>query len=245
MRLKQLGVIVLVFAGAATASPARSEGSLSAAAGLTPQDRSDIAGSLPNSLDEITGLIFGDEGGFMFVGESGNGPSVPGIGPGPDGLDVQPVEKDVDLRMDVRGQDLQAGRLTYGPTIGMSLQDHGLPVSTITPQAHIRGIWDFHNDVDVLTSTGALDSVGDTGLNLGGGLDVAFTNGLLVSLDGDYSAYSSDLPDWSLRAGIGSSLSALGLSDISPSGQVKLDMGASQEALETKAKVAIPLSGGE
>jgi hypothetical protein len=97
----------------------------------------------------------------------------------------------------------------------------------------------------MLTSTGAFDAVGDTGLNVGGGLGVAFTNGLSVSLDGDYSAYSSDLPDWSVRGGIGSSLSALGLSDISPAGQLKLDMGASEEALETKAKIAIPLSGGD
>jgi len=243
--MKQLGVIVLAFAGVATAGPARSEGGLPAAAGLTPQDQSNIAGSVPSNQDEITGLVFGNEGGFMFVGEGGGEPSVPGIGPGPDELALQPVEEPIDLRMGVRGQDLQAGRLTYGPTIGMSLEDHGLPIGTITPQAHVRGIWDFHDDVDMLTSTGAFDAVGDTGLNVGGGLDVALTNELSVSLGGDYSAYSTDLPDWSVRGGIGSSLSALGLSDISPAGQLKLDMGASEEALETKAKIAIPLSGGD
>ena len=245
MRLKQLGIIVLTVAGVAAASPVRSEGSSPAATGPTPQGQSNIAGDVPRNLDAITGLNFDDEGGFVVGGESGDGFSTPGFGPGPDEFAVQPVEKPIDLRMGVRGQDLQAGRLTYGPTIGMSLQDHGLPIGTITPQAHVRGIWDFHDDVETLTSTGAFDAVGDTGLNVGGGLDVALTNGLSVSLDGDYSAYSSDLPDWSVRGGIGSSLSVLGLSEISPSGQIKLDMGASEEALETKAKVAIPLSGGE
>ena len=245
MSLKQLGVIVLAVAGVAAASPVRSEGGLSAATGPTPQDQSNIAGSVPSELDEITGLIFGDEGGFMFVGETGDEPTVPGIGPGPDELAALPVEKPIDLRMGVRGQDFYAGRLTYGPMIGMSLQDHGLPIGAITPQAHVRGMWDFHDDVETLTTTGAFDAVGDTGLNVGGDLDVALTNELSVSLGGDYSAYSSDLPDWSVRGGIGSSLSALGLSDISPTGELKLDMGASEEAVETKAKVAIPLSGGE
>ena len=241
MRLQQLGAVVFAVAGLVMADPARAEGG---SPGPAVQGQQDELGSLPSGLDDVTGLIHGDEGGFV-LGDPGDGSAVPGMGPGPDVFAVQPIDRDIDLRMGVRGRDLNAGRLTYGPAIGMSLQDHGLPLGTITPKAHVRGIWDFHSDVDSLTSTGELDTVGETGLNVGGGLDVAFTNGLSVSIDGDYSAYSSDLPDWSLRGGIGSPLSALGLSDLSPTGEVKLDMGASEEALETKAKVAIPLSGGD
>jgi len=126
----------------------------------------------------------------------------------------------------IQGQELELGRLTYGPTLGMTLQDNGQLIATISPQAHIRGIWDFQNDGSFTTSTGAVYSTSETGLNLGGGLDIVLANGLLLTAGGDWFTYDTELQGWSLRGGIGSPLAALGLANVSPTGFVKLDMGA-------------------
>jgi len=144
----------------------------------------------------------------------------------------------------IQGQELELGRLTYGPTIGTTIAGSGA-VASVSPQAHIRGIWDFQNDGSFTTSTGAVFSTSETGLNLGGGLDVTLVNGLLVTFGGDWFTYDTELQGWSLRGGIGSSLAALGLGNVSPTGFVKLDMGASQDGLDTKARLTIPLGGGQ
>ncbi len=157
------------------------------------------------------------------------------------------IEPQVKVRADnlVAGEDLELGRLSIGPKIGTIWQEDGRAIASISPEAHVMGIWDFTNGGNFLVSTGAVFSSADTGLNLGGGLDVTLVNGLLLTFGGDYYVYNSDLHGWSLRGGIGSPLAALGLANFSPSGLVKLDIGATQEGLDTKARFTLPLGETE
>ena len=137
----------------------------------------------------------------------------------------------------VIGQDLTLGRLTYGPTIGTTLQ-HGQ--TQIRPFAKINGVWDFENDGNFTTSTGAVFSTGETAINLGGGVEVVYASGFAVKLAGDWFAFDSDLDGWSVTGGIGAPLSALGLGNVAP-GFMSLDFTGQEDDVSAKARLRIPL----
>lgn len=142
----------------------------------------------------------------------------------------------------IAGSTLSLGRFTVGPKIGTTITGGGKRVAEIRPYAKFAGVWDFVNEGDFTLSTGAVFSTSDNGLNAGGGVEVEFVRGTTLTLAGDWFVTNSELEGWSVTGGIGTSLAALGLGNLAPTGLFSLDLAASAEDQSAKAKVVIALN---
>lgn len=141
----------------------------------------------------------------------------------------------------IASSDLSLGRLTYGPTFGTTITKPG--GTEVKPFARINGIWDFENEGDFTLSTAAVFSSADTGLNLGGGVEVSFVRGFVLTLSGDWYTYDSELDAWSVQGGIGAPFAALGVGNAAlAAGRVSLDFATTTENQTAKARVALPLN---
>ena len=80
------------------------------------------------------------------------------------------------------------GRITFGPTIGTTFYSG---TTTINPFARINGAWNFENNDDFALSTGAVLSDADLALDLGGGFDVVFKNGVILAAAADWFSFDS------------------------------------------------------
>lgn len=140
----------------------------------------------------------------------------------------------------VPGSDLDLGRVTFGPTIGTTWQSGS---TLIKPFARINGVWDFENEGDFTLSTGTVVSSADTAINLGGGVEVALTNGVAIKLAGDWYNFDSDFDAWSVTGGVGMPASVLGLDGFAGAGLVSLDFASSEESSSAAARLRIPLDG--
>ncbi len=139
----------------------------------------------------------------------------------------------------VNSSDLELGRLTFGPTVGTTIQKQR---AAIKPFGRIHGVWDFVNDGDFTLSTGAVISNADAAVNLGGGVEVAFENGVVVTAAGDWFAFDDDLDGWALTGGLGMPLAVLGLGNVAPTGFVSLDFAGDEQTASAKARVKLPLN---
>ncbi len=139
----------------------------------------------------------------------------------------------------VNDSDLELGRLTFGPTVGTTIQKQR---AAIKPFGRIHGVWDFVNDGDFTLSTGAVISNADAAVNLGGGVEVAFQNGVVVTAAGDWFAFDDDLDGWALTGGLGMPLAVLGLGNVAPTGFVSLDFAGDKQTASSKARVKLPLN---
>lgn len=160
------------------------------------------------------------------------------------GVGIRYIDTDQDNYTDSSGtfvtnQDLTLGRLTYGPKIGTTITRGNV---TLKPYAKINGVWDFENDGNFATSTAGTFSSADSGINLGGGIDVTYLSGFSIRIASDWTTYDTDLDVWSLSGGIGAPLSALGLGQV---GFVSLDLAANAQDASAKARLRIPLGKPE
>lgn len=142
----------------------------------------------------------------------------------------------------IAGSTLALGRFTAGPKIGTTIAGGGKRIAEIRPYAKFAGVWDFESEGDFALSTGAVFSTSDNGLNAGGGVEVEFVRGTTLTLAGDWFGTNSELEGWSVSGGIGTSLAALGLGSLAPTGLFSLDLAASAEDQSAKAKVVIALN---
>jgi outer membrane autotransporter protein len=140
----------------------------------------------------------------------------------------------------VSASDITLGRLTFGPTIGTTIQSG---TTTIKPFARINGVWDFENQDDFTLSTGEVVSSADIALNLGGGLEIAFDSGVVVAAAADWFSFNDDLDSVTVTGSIGMPLSALGLGGIASAGLVSLDFSGNQSDASAQARLRIPLGG--
>ncbi len=138
----------------------------------------------------------------------------------------------------VVGRDLTLGRLTYGPTIGTTI-DHGSV--RIKPFAKVHGLWDFETEGNFTTSTGVVFSSADSAINLGGGVAVAYASGLFLKIGGDWFAFDTDLEGWAISGGIGVPLSVFGFGGGAP-GFVSLDFTGREQDASLGARLRIPLN---
>jgi len=142
----------------------------------------------------------------------------------------------------IAGSTLRLGRLTYGPTVGTTIAGHGRRIAEVRPFAKVAGVWDFENEGDFTLSTGAVFSTAETGITVGGGVEVELVRGTILSVAGDWFTYEGDLRGWSVKGGLGTSLAALGLGNVAPTGLVSLDFATTAESQSAKAKVTVPLN---
>lgn len=142
----------------------------------------------------------------------------------------------------IAGSSLTLGRFTAGPKVGTTITGRGKHIAEIRPFAKLAGVWDFESEGDFSLSTGAVFATSDSGLNVGGGVEVEFVRGTTLTLAGDWFGTNTELEGWSLTGGLGTSLAALGLGNVAPAGLVSLDFSASAEDQSAKAKLAIPLN---
>lgn len=140
----------------------------------------------------------------------------------------------------ITGSDLRLGRLTYGPTLGTTITY--ADGTELKPVVRVNGIWDFENEGDFTLSTAAVFSSAETGLNLGGGFEMIFVNGMVLNLSGDWYTYDGELDAWSVQGGISASLAALGVGNAALAGRVGLDLATTADNQTAKAKVTIPLN---
>lgn len=140
----------------------------------------------------------------------------------------------------VSASDITLGRLTFGPTIGTTIQSG---TTTIKPFARINGVWDFENQSDFTLSTGAVVSNADIAINLGGGLEIAFDSGVVLAAAADWFSFNDDLEGVTVTGSIGMPLSALGLGGIASAGLVSLDFSGNQSDASAQARLRIPLGG--
>ncbi|MDH3600661.1 MAG: autotransporter outer membrane beta-barrel domain-containing protein [Candidatus Tectomicrobia bacterium] len=136
------------------------------------------------------------------------------------------------------GSDITLGRLTFGPTIGTTIDRGG---TTIKPFARVNGVWDFENEDAFTLTSGVVVSNADTAINVGGGAEITYANGLVLTAAGDWFSFDSDLDGWSVTGGIGMPLALLGLGNVAPTGLVSLDFTGKEDDLSTKARLRIPL----
>lgn len=137
----------------------------------------------------------------------------------------------------VAGSELELGRFTYGPRIGTTIQRQN---SQIKPFMRINGVWDFVNDGDYLVAGGAVISDASTAVNVGGGVEVAFLGGIVLSVGGDWYSFADDLDSWSVTGAAALPLAALGFGNATP-GLVSFDLAASPDGGSAKARIRIPL----
>ena len=139
----------------------------------------------------------------------------------------------------VAGSELELGRFTYGPKIGTTIQRQNAQVK---PFMRINGVWDFVNEGDYLVAGGAVISDASTAINLGGGVEVAFLGGMVLSVGGDWYGFEDDLDSWSVTGAAALPLSALGFGNTA-AGLVSFDLAASPDGGSAKARIRIPLGG--
>lgn len=156
------------------------------------------------------------------------------------GVSLRYLDTDQDNYTDSAGtfvinQDLKLGRLTYGPKIGTTIHKRN---ATLKPYVKLNGVWDFENDGNFATPTAGIYTSADTGLNLGGGVEMAYLSGLSIRLQGDWFTYDNDLDVWSVSGGIGTPLSVLGLGQV---GFLSLDLAAKAEDASAQARLRMPL----
>lgn len=138
----------------------------------------------------------------------------------------------------IAGNTITLGRLSFGPTIGTTIQ-HG--DTSILPFARINGIWDFENENAFALSTGTTVSSGaDTAIRLGGGLEVQYASGFALKVSGDWVNFENDLEGWTISGGIGAPLSVFGFQH-SALGTVSLDLSAREDDASAHARLRIPL----
>lgn len=138
----------------------------------------------------------------------------------------------------IPGSDITLGRLTFGPTVGTTIDRGDM---TIKPFARVNGVWDFENENAFTLTNGVVVSDADMALNLGGGVDITYANGLVLSAAGDWFNFDNDLDGWAVTGGVGIPAHMLGLGGVSPAGFVSLDFARNQEDLTAKARLRIPL----
>jgi len=138
----------------------------------------------------------------------------------------------------VSGSDTTLGRLTFGPTIGTTIERGG---ASLKPFARISGVWDFENYDDFTLSNGTTVSNAEIAVNLAGGLEIDFANGVTMSASGDWSGFNDGLDALAITGSIGMPLSALGLGPLAPAGLVALGFSGNQEGASANATISIPL----
>ncbi len=139
----------------------------------------------------------------------------------------------------IAASDLELGRLTYGPRIGTTIQSQR---ARIMPFMHVHGVWDFVNSGDFQLAGGAVISNADTALNLGGGVEMAFNNGAVVKLVGDWFGFEDDLEAWSITGTLGMPLSIFGIGNGAAANLVSLDLKGNDQGTSAKARLKIPLN---
>ena len=142
----------------------------------------------------------------------------------------------------IAGSTLTLGRFSVGPKVGTTITPGGKSIAEIRPFAKFAGVWDFASEGDFALSTAAVFATSDNGLSVGGGVEVEFVRGTTLTLAGDWFGTNSELEGWSVTGGLGTSLAALGLGSLAPTGLVSLDFAATADAQTAKAKVAIALN---
>lgn len=142
----------------------------------------------------------------------------------------------------IASSTLSLARLSVGPTVGTTITGRGRHIAEIRPFAKIAGVWDLKSEGDFSLSTGAVFATSDSGLTVGGGMEVEFVRGTVFKVAGDWFETNSELEAWSVKAGLGTSLAALGLASLSPAGLVSLDFATTAQTQSAKARVTIPLN---
>jgi outer membrane autotransporter protein len=135
----------------------------------------------------------------------------------------------------VVNRDLTLGRLKYGSQVGTTYR-HGQTV--IKPFAKIAGIWDFDNEGNIAATTSAVFSSGEHAINLGGGVEVVYGNGMTLKVASDWASYDTDFEAWTIYGGFGAPLPALGLG---VPGLVSLNLSSDGEDAAAGARLRIPL----
>lgn len=102
---------------------------------------------------------------------------------------------------------VELGRATYGARFGIAIASATGEFRSIEPFASVKGIWEFENEGDL--EIGSLRVVAGTyeapthGVDLGAGLNVAFSSGAVLALGANYFVYDNDLEGWYLSGGLG------------------------------------------
>lgn len=137
----------------------------------------------------------------------------------------------------VASGDITLGRLTFGPTIGTTIHRGN---ATFKPFARINGVWEFENEDDFTLGNGTVVHSPDTAIKLGGGLEIAFENGVVLNAAADWFSFDDDFEGVTATGGIGVPLSALGMGH---AGSVSFNLASDGDDASAKARIRIPLGG--
>jgi outer membrane autotransporter protein len=131
------------------------------------------------------------------------------------------------------------GRLTYGPKFGTVIDGFG-PIKQIMPYAKFGGVWDFDREADATLSSGVVLANASTAVNLGGGTQLLFLNGLVLSVAGDWYSFNTELSAWSVAGRFGGPLSAFGgLPGFAPNAFISLDLAAAEANAAATVRLTI------